>query len=148
MPSVLVYDRWINQCNPELSALITRLLDTQDWLKDLTLLTGLRPSAVDPAVQREWMAVKARNKARLAALVQKTNGITVRTDALFDVQVKRIHEYKRQLMNCLWCIHRYQALKAMTPAERAKVVPRVSFIGGKAAPGDVAHVGGATFDGG
>jgi starch phosphorylase len=80
------------------------------------------------------MAIKADNKQRLAALVKKALGLTVDASALFDVQVKRIHEYKRQLMNILYCVHRYMTLKNMTPVERSQQVPRVTLIGGKAAP--------------
>jgi len=126
--------RWLHNSNPGLSAIITRLLGTDDWLKNLGLLSGLRDFADDVSVQEEWMAIKAANKARLAALVKARLGVEVNPSALFDIQVKRIHEYKRQLMNCLYCIHRYLQLKAMTAEERAATVPRVTLFGGKAAP--------------
>lgn len=126
--------RWVNSANPGLSDLITRKLLTGDWTKNLGLLAGLRDFADDAATQEEWMAVKRANKCRLAATIKSVLGIEVNPDALFDIQVKRIHEYKRQLMNCLYCIHRYLQLKQMTPEERATQVPRVTLFGGKAAP--------------
>ena len=85
--------------------------------------------------QAEWVNVKLHCKQRLAAVVKKVTGITISTDALFDVQVKRFHEYKRQLLNALYCIHRYQWIKGLTPAQKEHVVPRVVIFGGKAAPG-------------
>ncbi|TFK26997.1 glycogen phosphorylase [Coprinopsis marcescibilis] len=128
--------RWLDQCNPELSALITKTLavDKNVWLKDLKLLKGLIPHAEDADFRKAWAAIKQRNKERLAAHVQSTLGLTVRTDAMFDVQIKRIHEYKRQTLNILGVIHRYLTLKVMTPEEKAKVNPRVVFFAGKAAP--------------
>ena len=79
--------------------------------------------------------IKAENKQKLANLIKQKTGVEVPTNALFDIQVKRIHEYKRQLLNVFGIIHRYNALKEMTPAERKQQVPRVCIVGGKAAPG-------------
>ncbi|KAH7922471.1 glycosyltransferase family 35 protein [Leucogyrophana mollusca] len=79
--------------------------------------------------------IKQSNKERLAHYVQVTLGLKVNTQALFDVQIKRLHEYKRQTLNILGVVHRYLTLKAMTPAERKKVIPRNVFFAGKAAPG-------------
>ncbi|RXW24223.1 hypothetical protein EST38_g1632 [Candolleomyces aberdarensis] len=128
--------RWLDQCNPELSDLITKTLKVEKtvWLKDLAKLKGLIPFAEDAAFRKEWAAIKQRNKERLAHYVQTTLGLTVRTDAMFDVQIKRLHEYKRQTLNILGVIHRYLTLKAMTPEEKKKVNPRVVFFAGKAAP--------------
>jgi len=126
--------RWINQCNPGLSAIITKWLDSEDWLKHLDMLGSLRSVADTPELQREWAAVKQANKARLARVIERDCGVRVRPDALFDVQVKRIHEYKRQQMNALYCIHRYTWIKSLTLEQRAAVVPRVTIFGGKAAP--------------
>ncbi|KIY93089.1 starch phosphorylase, partial [Monoraphidium neglectum] len=81
----------------------------------------------------KWRAVKQANKKRLAAYIQSIYGTEVNTDALFDIQVKRIHEYKRQYLNVLSVIWRYKQLKKLSPEERKKVVPRVVAIGGKAA---------------
>ncbi|KAG6830923.1 hypothetical protein H0H92_013851 [Tricholoma furcatifolium] len=128
--------RWLDQCNPELSALITKTLklDKVVWLKDLSKLEGLLPFAEDKAFRKEWAAIKQRNKERLAHHVQTTLGFTVNTKAMFDVQIKRLHEYKRQTLNILGVIHRYLTLKNMTPAQRKKVNSRVVFFAGKAAP--------------
>ena len=127
--------RWLAFCNPKLSALITETLGTSAWIKELDLLSDLRLHCDDPAFQAKWAAVKRENKLRLAELVKAKTGVDVNPNALFDIQVKRIHEYKRQLLNVMYIIHRYNALKAMTPAEREKQVDRVCIIGGKAAPG-------------
>ncbi|KAL0952886.1 hypothetical protein HGRIS_007105 [Hohenbuehelia grisea] len=128
--------RWLDQCNPELSTLISKTLgiDKTVWLKDLTKLEGLLAHTEDKKFRDEWAAIKQRNKERLAHHVQTTLGLTVNTHAMFDVQIKRLHEYKRQTLNILGVIHRYLTLKAMTPEERKKTNPRVVFFAGKAAP--------------
>jgi starch phosphorylase len=128
--------RWLAFCNPPLRQVITEALGgSEAWITDLDRLTALRPLADDAALQQKWRDVKSAAKIKAAAKIKEWTGVEVRTDALFDVQVKRIHEYKRQLLNVLGIIHRYDALKKMNSAERAKVVPRVCVIGGKAAPG-------------
>mmetsp|Transcript_4442 Transcript_4442/g.18213 ORF Transcript_4442/g.18213 Transcript_4442/m.18213 type:complete len:1025 (-) Transcript_4442:222-3296(-) len=127
--------RWLAFCNPKLSDLITETLGTSAWIKELDLLSDLRLHCDDPAFQAKWAAVKRENKLRLAQMVKAKTGVDVNPNALFDIQVKRIHEYKRQLLNVMYIIHRYNALKEMTPAEREKQVDRVCIIGGKAAPG-------------
>jgi len=129
--------RWLDQCNPLLSNLITETLKIKKevWLKDLYKLEGLLKFADDPTFQKKWAAVKQSNKERLAHHVETTFGIKVNTSAMFDVQIKRLHEYKRQTLNLLGVVHRYLTLKAMTPEQRKKVNPRVVFFAGKAAPG-------------
>ena len=127
--------RWLAFCNPPLRALISSALKTDAWIGEADLLTGLRPHADDAAFRAEWAAVKRAAKERLAAVIAEQCGVVVSPDALFDIQVKRIHEYKRQLLNVLSIIHRYDVIKRMTPAQRAQAVPRVCIIGGKAAPG-------------
>ncbi|RVD89808.1 uncharacterized protein DFL_000800 [Arthrobotrys flagrans] len=127
--------RWLHQANPQLSALIKEKLGSYNFLKDLSLLSGLEKFADDKDFQKEWMDIKFRNKQRLAKYIKDTTGISVNPSALFDIQVKRIHEYKRQQMNIFGVISRYLSLKAMTKEERAKQVQRVSIFGGKAAPG-------------
>ena len=129
------FSRWLDQCNPALSKLITETLGSNAWLKDLYKLKELLKHDSDPVFQKKWAAAKANNKETLAAYIKTTLGITVDTKAMFDVQVKRIHEYKRQSMNILGVIHRYLTIKSMTPAERKKVNPRVVLFAGKAAPG-------------
>jgi len=129
--------RWLDQCNPALSALITDTLKIPKsvWLKDLGKLAKLVDLADDPAFQKKWADVKQQNKERLAKHVENVFGIKVNTKAMFDVQIKRIHEYKRQFLNLLGVIHRYLALKSMKSEDRQKVPPRVVFFAGKAAPG-------------
>ncbi|KAG8934308.1 Non-essential glycogen phosphorylase [Tulasnella sp. 417] len=129
--------RWLDQCNPGLSALITETLggEKTKWLKDLTKLQGLIAHSDDPEFQKKWADVKMQNKQRLANFIEQTMGVKLNTSALFDVQVKRLHEYKRQSLNILGVIHRYLTIKALSVEERKKVVPRVVLFGGKAAPG-------------
>ncbi|KAF5343898.1 hypothetical protein D9758_012112 [Tetrapyrgos nigripes] len=128
--------RWLDQCNPELSALISKTLKLEKsvWLKDLYKLKDLLPFAEDPHFRKEWAAIKQRNKERLAQHVKTFLGLEVNTKAMFDVQIKRLHEYKRQNLNIFGVIHRYLAIKKMTPEERKKLNPRVVFFAGKAAP--------------
>jgi len=126
--------RWIHCANPRLSALISRHLGSDRWLTDLTELAHLK-DAVTVDLVEEWAAVKHMNKERLASLITRATGVTVSPKAMFDVMVKRLHEYKRQLMNALYCIYRYDKIKRMHPSERTKVVPRVTMFAGKAAPG-------------
>ncbi|KAL2266920.1 hypothetical protein VTJ83DRAFT_4197 [Remersonia thermophila] len=127
--------RWLHQANPRLSELISSKTGGYGFLKDLTQLNRLEEHINDADFRREWAEIKYANKVRLAKHIKETTGVTVNPRALFDVQVKRIHEYKRQQMNIFGAIHRYLKLKAMTPEERAKQLPRVSIFGGKAAPG-------------
>ncbi|KAK3285146.1 Acid phosphatase pho1 [Cymbomonas tetramitiformis] len=127
--------RWLAFCNPELSKLITETLGTEAWIKQLDLLSGLREHADDPEFQARWKAIKKANKAKLAETILDLTGVKVSEDALFDIQVKRIHEYKRQLLNILSVITRYDEIKKASPEERKNMVPRVVVIGGKAAPG-------------
>lgn len=91
----------MHQANPQLSALITETLGSDKWLKDLTLLKGLNNKVDDAELRKKWIAIKRANKVRLAELIKARCNVTVSPDALFDVQVKRIHEYKRQFMNIL-----------------------------------------------
>eukprot|EP00898_Chlorokybus_atmophyticus_P005827 jgi/Chlat1/6245/Chrsp44S05857 len=127
--------RWLAFCNPGLREIISKWLGTEKWITELDLLAGLREHADNPELQAEWRAIKNENKIKLAAVIKRLTGQTVNANALFDVQVKRIHEYKRQLLNVLSVIYRYTQIKSMSPEERKKVVPRVVVIGGKAAPG-------------
>lgn len=125
--------RWLAFCNPELATLITDTLGTDAWKTEMSLLTGLASKATDPAFQKQWRGVKQVKKAKLAAKIKELTGEEVDTTAMFDIQIKRIHEYKRQYMNILSVIWRYLNIKKMTPEERKSVVPRVVIIGGKAA---------------
>ncbi|KAH8884860.1 glycosyl transferase [Thozetella sp. PMI_491] len=127
--------RWLHQANPRLSELIASKVGSHDFLKDLTLLNKVELALDDKEFRKEWAEIKYANKVRLAKHIKASAGVTVNPAALFDVQVKRIHEYKRQQLNIFGVIHRYLTLKAMKPEERKKALPRVSIFGGKAAPG-------------
>ncbi|KAL7773909.1 hypothetical protein CFE70_003876 [Pyrenophora teres f. teres 0-1] len=119
----------------KLSALIASKLGGYEFLKDLTLLNKLEAFVDDKEFRKEFCDIKYANKVRLAKHIMEHNGVKVNPEALFDVQVKRIHEYKRQQLNIFGVIHRYLQIKAMSPEERKKLTPRVSIFGGKAAPG-------------
>jgi starch phosphorylase len=123
--------RWLAACNQGLAKLINETIGTE-WTTDLMQLQGLAEFAEDAAFRKKWRAVKQQNKARLAANIEEKTGLQVSIDTLFDVQVKRIHEYKRQLLNLLHAVHLYDRIRR---GEGDAVVPRTIIIGGKAAPG-------------
>lgn len=89
----------------------------------------------DKAFRAEWAEIKHANKVRLAKMIKDTAGVSINPNALFDIQVKRMHEYKRQQLNIFGAIHRYLQIKKMTPEQRKQLGPHVTMIGGKAAPG-------------
>jgi len=121
--------RWLNQANPGLAALIREHIG-DGWLTDLDQLARLRPLAEEAAFRQRFRAVKQANKARLATLIHDQLGVTVNPESLFDIQVKRIHEYKRQLLNLLHVVTLYNRIRA-----GLEVTPRTVIIAGKAAPG-------------
>jgi len=125
--------RWLAWCNRGLSRLISETVG-EGWVADLSRLAELAPLADDPAFRIRWRAVKLENKRRLAQLVEADCGVLFNPAALFDVQVKRIHEYKRQLLNLLHVIHLYDRLKQ---GDDVDWTSRCVLIGGKAAPGYV-----------
>ncbi|KAJ4289023.1 Non-essential glycogen phosphorylase [Kalmusia sp. IMI 367209] len=127
--------RWLHQANPRLSELIASKLGGHEFLKDLTLLGKLEAFVDDKEFRKEFREIKYANKVRLAKHIKEHNGVTVNPAALFDVQVKRIHEYKRQQLNVFGVIHRYLQIKSMSEEEKKKLAPRVSIFAGKAAPG-------------
>lgn len=128
--------RWVNQCNPGISKLFTELVGDESLLKDMTILAEKEETIVnDLTFHQRWRQSKQESKEQLANMLHEMLGVTVNTKSLFDIQIKRIHEYKRQLMLALFCIHRYLAIKEMAPTERVQMLPRTVIFGGKAAPG-------------
>lgn len=123
--------RWIMQSNPKLSTLITERIG-EGWVTDLERLQELAPLVEDAEFRAALREIKRDNKVRLARIIKERHHVSVNPDALFDVQIKRIHQYKRQLLNALHIVALYQAIKRDPEME---VVPRVFLIGGKAAPG-------------
>lgn len=123
--------RWLLQCNPPLAALITETIGDK-WVTSLDKLVGLEKFANDSEFQKRWRAAKSENKERLAKIVARDTGVVIDTASLFDVQVKRFHEYKRQLLNLLHVVHLYRRIKQGVDTSR---VPRTVIFGGKAAPG-------------
>jgi starch phosphorylase len=121
--------RWLKQANPPLSALIGELVGT-GWTTDLFEMHKLRPLAENPEFRARWQAVKQENKRRLAAYILTHNQIEVNIDSMFDCQVKRFHEYKRQLLNILHIITLYNRIKADPGLD---IVPRTFIFSGKAA---------------
>ncbi|KAL2552257.1 Alpha-glucan phosphorylase 1 [Forsythia ovata] len=125
--------RWIQFCNPDLSTIITKWIATEGWVLNTEKLAELRKFADNEDIQMEWRAAKRSNKIKVASFLKEKTGYSVSPDAMFDIQVKRIHEYKRQLLNILGIVYRYKKMKEMTAAERKeKFVPRVCIFGGKA----------------
>lgn len=123
--------RWLLLCNPSLSDLIAEKIGNE-WITHLDELTKLKPLAKDPNFQRAVQKVKSENKLKLAELLEKDYNVKINPSSMFDIQVKRIHEYKRQLLNCLHIITLYNRIKRNPTA---KFVPRTIMVGGKAAPG-------------
>jgi len=122
--------RWIKSANPELSELITEAIG-EKWIKNLSELSRLEHLSDDKTFQDRWREVKRNNKVRLCENIAEDTGILVFPDTVFDVQVKRIHEYKRQLLFALYIISQYIRLK---DNEILNIVPRTCLISGKAAP--------------
>jgi starch phosphorylase len=121
--------RWLLLCNPQLSKLIrSRLGD--GWITDLDALRGLAPLAEEATFRAQWRQAKDASKRNLAAVISQKNGIEVRLDSIFDCQVKRIHEYKRQLLSVFHLIYLYNRIK-----DGDSIVPRTAVFAGKAAPG-------------
>jgi starch phosphorylase len=122
--------RWLYECNRPLRELLNETIGS-DWVSNLDRIDAFAPYADDAQVRERFAAAKRENKVRLAAEIAKRSGLVVSPDAVFDVQVKRIHEYKRQLLNALHTIARYQAIRAHPDADW---LPVVKIFSGKAAP--------------
>jgi len=123
--------RFVALANPDMTALIRGAIG-DDWMRDLGELRRLEPFAGDARFRVEWRRVKHANKAKLAAIIRAATGIEVNPDSLFDVQAKRIHEYKRQHLNLLYIVTLYTRLLRKP---KAAIPPRTFIFGGKAAPG-------------
>ena len=123
--------RWLAACNPELAEFITATIGDA-WITDLSQLAKLKPYAEDAVFRKKWRDLNQASKQRLVDFKKSELDIEINVDALFDVQVKRIHEYKRQVLNVLHVIHLYDRIKR---GDTQNWVDRCVLIGGKAAPG-------------
>lgn len=126
--------RWLLKANPELSSFITELLATDAWITDLDQLKGLERFAEDEAVLSRFLEIKQTKKNQLAAYILEKEGIKINPDSIFDIQIKRLHEYKRQLLNAFHILDLYYRLKENPNLD---MVPRTFIFGAKAAPGYV-----------
>lgn len=127
--------RWIAEANPPLAELYNEALATNDYLVDFEIIKSLNQKATDANFAKKWKAVKQKAKARLSKFVKNNFKVDLPESFLFDVLVKRIHEYKRQLLFILFIMHRYLHLKKANKNERQDAVPRAFILAGKAAPG-------------
>ena len=124
--------RWLRLCNAELSELITSLLGNEDWVKNLELLKGLEKYKNDDKVLERLMSIKHEKKVQLAEYIKQEEGIIIDPNSFFDIQIKRLHEYKRQLLNALYILDLYYRIKENPDLD----IPKTTFIfGAKAFPG-------------
>jgi len=124
---------WLKECNPSLAKLVTETIG-EGWVKDLSQMERLLPMLDDPAFCQRWAEIKQNNKNLLTDYIQQSMGIQINPQSLFDVHIKRVHEYKRQLLNVLHTIVLYTRIKKNPTADH---LPRTVIFSGKAAPGYV-----------
>ncbi len=124
--------RWLRACNPELSALITELLQGDEWVRDLGRLEGLKAFVNDDDVMLRFLKIKRDNKETLAKYIEQKEGVVLLPDSVFDIQIKRLHEYKRQLLNIIYVINLYDRLKENPNLDFPDITV---MFGAKAAPG-------------
>ena len=127
----VTFRRWLTVCNPQLTSLINESIGDR-WRKDASLLRDLEPFVDDASFRERYFDIKRAHKVVLADIIQKTCNVTVSPDAIFDVQIKRLHEYKRQHLNLLNIVHLYRSI---LENPKADFHPRVFIFGAKAAPG-------------
>ena len=132
MTNGVTFRRWLYKANPELSKLICDSIGN-GWVKNYKQLENLTPFADDAAFRDKFAVIKRDNKERLAKYILENNGIVVNPDSMFDVQIKRLHEYKRQLLKAMHIIYRYQKIVEGHPD--ADIMPTTYIFGAKAAPG-------------
>ena len=119
-------------CNRELSALITELLGFDSWVTDLDKLSGLKKYADDESVLRRFIDIKHAKKRQLADFIKKSEGIEIDPKSVFDIQIKRLHEYKRQLLNAFSILYLYYEIK---DGNLRDFTPTTFIFGAKSAPG-------------
>lgn len=124
--------RWLQYSNPKLTDLIDELLGSEDWKHDMMLLKGLEKFKDDESVLRRLIEIKKEKKVELAKYIFENEGIEIDPNSIFDIQIKRLHEYKRQLLNALHIVDLYNRIKKNPDLD---IVPRTFIFGGKAAPG-------------
>ncbi|MDD2534244.1 MAG: glycogen/starch/alpha-glucan phosphorylase [Eubacteriales bacterium] len=124
--------RWLRTCNPELSSLLTKLNGDESWVTHLDKLAVLEKYTADESVMRSFLDIKRQSKVKLAAYIARVEGVQIDPDSIFDVQIKRLHEYKRQLLNALDVLDTYFQLKDNPSLD---LVPRTYIFAAKAAPG-------------
>ncbi|MDH5657539.1 MAG: glycogen/starch/alpha-glucan family phosphorylase, partial [Spirochaetia bacterium] len=127
----IAHRRWILSCNPELTGLITEKIGS-DWMKHLTGIREIEAYAEDEEFQNRWNEIRIQNKKNLSHVIQFACGVHTSENSIFDIQIKRMHEYKRQLLNTLRLIGEYQKIKQNPGRE---VTPRTVIFAGKSAPG-------------
>ncbi|MCT4620337.1 MAG: glycogen/starch/alpha-glucan phosphorylase [Marinisporobacter sp.] len=124
--------RWVKLCNKELSEMFTELLDTDDWVNQLSILKELEKYSDNETVLKRLLAIKKKKKEELAETIYEYEGIHIDPSSIFDIQIKRLHEYKRQLLNVFHILDLYYRLKENPEMD---IVPRTFIFGAKAAPG-------------